>query len=81
MVKVVIIRPEKGRKSAPKAEHVGTKRVRDAATGRILTMRTIDARSDSFSNDLTYVFTRNVAKARRENKQVTGAADRVPAKV
>ena len=56
------------------------KRVRDTATGKFHVMRTLDGQSKTFSSDLTYVFTRNVAKARRENKQVTGATDRVPAK-
>jgi len=61
------------------ASSVTEKRVRDDA-GNLLTIRTLDGRSKTFANDLTYVFTRNVAKARRENKQVTGATDRVPAK-
>jgi len=69
------------RGAGAKSASVGEKRVRDAKTGRFLTVRTIEGQSKSFGKDLTYVFTKNVAKARRENKQVTGAADRVPAKV
>jgi hypothetical protein len=57
---------------------VTEKRVHSA--GKISTIRTLDGGSKTFGNDLTYVFTRNVAKARRENKLVTGATDRAPAK-
>lgn len=35
---------------------------------------------DTFGRDLTYVFKRNVRKARQENKRVTGELDRAPAK-
>lgn len=79
MAKVVVTKfasRAKGRTAAA----VGEKRVRDAATGRFLTVRTLDGQSKTFASDLTYVFTKNVAKARRENKQVTGSSDRVPAK-
>jgi hypothetical protein len=57
---------------------VTQKRVRDAATGRHLTVRTIDGGSKTLGQDLSYVFGRNVAKARRENKAVTDVADRAP---
>jgi hypothetical protein len=41
---------------------------------------TIKTGGDTFARDLTYAFGRNVAKARRENKRVTGELDRAPAK-
>jgi hypothetical protein len=41
---------------------------------------TLDANSKTFDLDLQYVFQRNVAKARRENRKVTGRSDRAPAK-
>lgn len=56
---------------------VTEKRVRDT-DGKLLTVRTLDGHSKTFTTDLTYVFSRNVAKARRENKLVTGTTDRVP---
>jgi hypothetical protein len=43
-------------------------------------LRTLNANSESFGSDFTYVFGRNVAKARRENKRVTGRTDVVPVK-
>jgi hypothetical protein len=55
------------------------KRVRDLAGGSV-TLRTIDAGSDTFTADLTAVFRKNVAKARRENKLVVGQPDIAPAK-
>jgi hypothetical protein len=43
-----------------------------------VTVRTIDGGSKTFSKDLTYVFTRNVEKARRDNKKLSCAIDRAP---
>ena len=43
-------------------------------------IRTIDAGSEAFGDDLTYVFSKNVEKARRENKRLTGKRDFVPTK-
>jgi hypothetical protein len=59
---------------------VTNKRVRDASSGQFTTVRTIDAQSKTLGKDLSYVFSKNVAKARRENKAVTGVHDRAPAK-
>jgi hypothetical protein len=53
---------------------VREKRVRDA-NGRITILRTIDMNSPTFGEDLEYVFKKNVAKARRENKRIIGSAD------
>jgi hypothetical protein len=38
------------------------------------TVYKLDANSMSFDEDFRYVFSRNVAKARKENRGVTGAA-------
>ena len=67
----------KKKKAAPAA--VGKKRVAKPEGGWKI-VRTLDANSAAFEAGLTYVFQKNVAKARRENKRVTGAADIVPAK-
>lgn len=77
MAKVVVAKLNP--KTRGKPATVSEKRVRDA-TGKIRTVRTIDLASPSFGDDLTYVFRKNVAKARRENKQVIGTTDLVPAK-
>jgi hypothetical protein len=50
------------------------KRVRDTE-GHVKTLRTLDAGSRTFGGDLQYVFGKNVAKARRENKQAIGTTD------
>jgi hypothetical protein len=68
-------KPGKGRKGPAVTE----KRVYDA-DGNLQTVRAMDARSENFGGDLRYIFERNVAKARRDNKRVTGAADVAPAK-
>ena len=82
MSKVVVtkffgLKAGKGKKDSSVTE----KRVRSADTGQLVTVRTLDGGSKTFGKDLTYVFTRNVAKARRDNKKVLGVTDRVPSKV
>lgn len=82
MAKVVIGKLDNptARKIGAKRASVGIKRIRDE-DGELRTLSTIEAGSKTFGRDLTYVFGRNVAKARRENKRVTGSSDSVPAKV
>jgi hypothetical protein len=43
-------------------------------------VRTLDANTAIFEEDLRYVFAKNVAKARRDNKRVVGATDIAPPK-
>jgi hypothetical protein len=82
MSKVVITKLSGSNAATPKkGASVIERRVRNAETGQIVTIRTLDGGSKTFGNDLTYVFTRNVAKARRENKKVSGVTDRVPGKI
>lgn len=83
MAKVVVASLNVKRKSGSGAGQngaaIGEKRVRDS-DGQIKTLRTLDARSPTFGEDLRYVFGKNVAKARRENKRITGFTDLAPAK-
>lgn len=58
---------------------VGKKR-RATADGGWETVWTVNAHSPTLDDDLLYVFRRNVAKARRENKRLLGVADVVPRK-
>jgi hypothetical protein len=44
-----------------------------ASDGSII--RTVDARSETFGGDFLYAFRKNVVRARRENKRLTGSAD------
>lgn len=78
----VIVTKLTGSKAAKsnKGASVTEKRVRSVDTGEFITVRTLDGGSKTFGKDLTYVFTRNVAKARRDNKKVSGVSDRVPTK-
>ena len=64
-----------------KLSSVVESRVRSPDTGKFVTVRTINGGSKTFSKDLTYVFTRNVEKARRDNKKLSCAIDRDPSKV
>ena len=70
------LRPKKAKR---KPVSVKTKRVLDR-TGALITLHTIDADSATFDSDLSYVFERNVAKARRENRRLFGFSDRVSSK-
>lgn len=76
MAKVVIVKKLAGtkKKGAGRPETVSQKRVR-GSDGEIRTLRTINADSETFGSDFAYVFSRNVAKARRENKRVIGSPD------
>lgn len=81
MAKVVVKKLAKStaRQIGARGAAISSKRVGDLHGGST-TLVTIDADSKTFANDLTYVFGKNVAKARRENKRITGALDGVPAK-
>jgi hypothetical protein len=72
MTKVVVGKLN-SEKPASKAA-VGSKRVRDAE-GQMKTLRTLDSGGKGFTEGLRYVFGRNVARAREDNKKVTGARD------
>ena len=81
MSKVVVTKLSRSKAAnGNKGGSVTEKRVRSADTGQLVTVRTLDGGSKTFGKDLTYVFTRNVAKARRDNKKVSGVTDRVPGK-
>lgn len=72
MAKIVIAKLNPKKRSKPAS--VSEKRIRDG-DGQVKTLRTIDIGSSSFGEDLKYVFGRNVAKARRDNKRITGRTD------
>jgi hypothetical protein len=72
MTKVVVGSLHAKAKERPRS--VTEKRIK-SRSGKVITLRTIDADSRTFGSDLEYVFKRNVAKARRENKKVTGSSD------
>lgn len=79
MAKVVFktLQTKRPRKSPPPS--VREERIRTADGGWTI-IRTLDAHSPTFGDDLLYVFNKNVAKARRENKRIIGSADGVPRK-
>jgi hypothetical protein len=75
MVKILVrkLNPAKGRRrqGAPASTSV-----RDSK-GKISRFFTIDVKSPTFENDLTFVYKQNVAKARNENKKLFGSPDGV----
>jgi len=74
MANVVVAQLNRRRGVFLKDGAVTEKRIRDQA-GQVKTLRTLDAGSATFGEDLRYVFAKNVEKARRDNKRVTGATD------
>ncbi len=77
MVRVVVGSLNSKQKGRSRSSSVLKKRVR-RSDGDTKLMMTIDAGSLTFGRDFQDVFKRNVAKARRENKKVTGSNDGVP---
>lgn len=69
MTKVVI---SKVRCPKPVGKRLATARVH-SASGKLIDIFTVDAQSPTFESDLTQLFMRNVAAARRENKRLFGS--------
>jgi hypothetical protein len=73
-MKVIMANPtkEKARRKGRTSVRVRKLYHADGTTARVLSL---DANSPTFDDDLTYVFERNVARIRRENKKLFGSAD------
>jgi hypothetical protein len=75
MVDVVVANLKRSKSKGPKkAGSVRIKRMR-TADGKSVRVLSLDANSATFIDDLTTVFEKNVAKARRVNRQLFGSAD------
>jgi hypothetical protein len=74
MVDAVIEDLSRPKTSRERKGTVRERRLRDAS-GRNVKVLSLDANSATFADDLTLLFERNVAKARRENKRLFGSAD------
>jgi hypothetical protein len=75
MIKVIVSKV--GSKKTAKGGapvNVKKRRVRQPG-GRTVSVFTLDANSPTFDDDLTYVYSANVADARRENVKLFGSAD------
>ena len=79
MAKIVVTSLKSKTKGHRSAVSVTKKRVKDTG-GHVKTLRTLDAGSRTFGDDLSYVFGKNVAKARRDNKRAIGTNDVAVAK-
>ena len=78
MVKVIVRDPQSDTVQLAQVKSPQAPKKRTyVAKGRI---HGLDIGSATFPADLTAVFRQNVAKARRENKRVTGSVDGAPAK-
>lgn len=72
MTDVTVTWLEKPIRAGRKPKGVTNRRVTTSDGGSVL-IRSVDANSPSFSEDLLYVFARNVEAARRENKELLGS--------
>ena len=75
MVKVVVGKLSGGKATSKAAKASVIERRILTTDGVLTTVRTLDASSGTFGADLQYVFSKNVAKARRDNRKLTGSAD------
>jgi hypothetical protein len=76
----VVVRKLNGKSGArPARSSVVSKHVH-RPTGERIRILSVDANSPTFGNDLSIIFERNVAKARRANKKKFGSPDRAPQK-
>jgi hypothetical protein len=75
----VVFKSLKADRSSGPATRVGKKRV-SRTEGGWKTVRTLDANTATFEEGFRYVFAKNVAKARRDNKRVVGTTDIAPPK-
>jgi hypothetical protein len=66
-------------RGAKKTGSVREKRMRNS-DGELVRVLSLDANSATFIDDLTTVFQKNVAKARRENRLLLGSPDGLRAK-
>ena len=74
MVDVVVANLKRTKaRSGKKSSSVREKRMR-SGEGKLVRVLSLDANSATFIEDLTTVFEKNVAKARRENKHLFGSA-------
>ena len=77
MPKVVVA--DAGSTTTPHRTSVRKKRVH-GLDGKVRQVMLLDLNSATFDDDLTYVFEKNVTKARRENKKLLGSADGIEPK-
>lgn len=65
---------ETARASRAAAKRAVVEKRVQAPDGRRVTVLKLDADSKTFTDELSYVFEKNVAKARRKNRQVLAAS-------
>jgi hypothetical protein len=78
MPKVVVA--DIGKTTVPRKTTSVRKKRAHSSDGKVREVMLLDLRSATFDDDLTYVFEKNVAKARRENKKLLGSADGIERK-
>lgn len=71
----VVVRKIGAKKRKPGARAGVKKTVARDSAGQSMQLFTIDARSPTFGDDLTYVYQANVATARLENRKLFGSED------
>ena len=75
MAKLQIRMHPKPKRAGAKTAGVSLKRVK-TASGKVLTVRAVQANSPTFAEDFLAVFTENVRRARKANKSKSATATR-----
>ena len=79
MTDIVVTDVSKAKKNPRRKSAVNVKRMRNSQ-GQTVRILSLDAHSTTFADDLTTVFEKNVARARRENKRLFGTSSGFRAK-
>ena len=77
----IIVRKLNGKGGTPHAQSSVVSKSVHKPSGERTRILSVDANSPTFGSDLSIIFERNVAKARRANKKKFGSPDRVAQKV
>jgi hypothetical protein len=76
----IIVRKLNGKTGARHTRSSVVSKTVHKPSGERIKILSVDANSPTFGNDLSIIFERNVAKARRANKKKFGSPDRVAQK-
>lgn len=76
MTKLELVTNPKAKRASARPDSVTVKTIR-SEQGEKIRVLSMDANSESFSDDFLYAFTRNVRLARKENKERLGSTSGV----
>lgn len=78
MMNIVIRKLDQGKSAGRSKETTVQSKLVRGSDGKLFSFRTVDVGGNTLSGDLTAVFSKNVDRARRENKRLLGVRDVAP---